>query len=188
MDVVMPVVVLVVMCGDGSCSDACITSNDSSVPCLGICGVGGSSVAALSANADPPIYKDIKIEKYECSDHVQKRMARRLMDLVQANRSSERQERKANFSADFQSQLHRAHRNIQNNKYEEFYFLGLVGVAEPPEKRDRHKEPEAALRTSFNILRILDGLKCQLKPNYAADFAKQMSNIQEVADIIRSLN
>uniref|UniRef100_A0A0L8G6U0 HAT C-terminal dimerisation domain-containing protein n=1 Tax=Octopus bimaculoides TaxID=37653 RepID=A0A0L8G6U0_OCTBM len=47
-------------------------------------------------------------------------------------------------------------------------------------------ETFSSLNVYKNILE-LDGLKCELKSVYAADFAKQVSSIQEVADIIWEL-
>jgi len=49
----------------------------------GYLGDGDSKSYAHVSSALPPIYPQKKIEKLECCGHVQKRMGRRLMDMVQ---------------------------------------------------------------------------------------------------------
>ena len=48
----------------------------------GFLGDGDSKSFKHVSTADPPVYDDVSIEKYECCGHVQKRMGKRLMDLV----------------------------------------------------------------------------------------------------------
>ena len=48
----------------------------------GYLGDGDSKSFKTVASADPPVYKDVEIEKLECCRHVQKRMGKRLLDKI----------------------------------------------------------------------------------------------------------
>ena len=45
----------------------------------GYLGDGDSKSFKTVASADPPVYKDVEIEKLECCRHVKKRMGKRLL-------------------------------------------------------------------------------------------------------------
>ncbi|GFR58719.1 phenolphthiocerol synthesis polyketide synthase type I Pks15/1 [Elysia marginata] len=48
----------------------------------GYLGDGDSKSYKTEAEADPPVYHDVGIEKFECCGHVQKRMGKRLLDKI----------------------------------------------------------------------------------------------------------
>jgi len=54
---------------------------------IGYLGDGDSKAYQMVAKADPPVYPGKQIAKLECVGHIQKRMGKRLMDVVTANKN-----------------------------------------------------------------------------------------------------
>ena len=50
--------------------------------CTGYLGDGDSKRYKTVAEADPPVYKDVRNEKLECCSHLQKGMGKRLLDKI----------------------------------------------------------------------------------------------------------